>query len=191
MAKITLAFSLITAIFSWFNFKKATQRPINTMETQASFYDFKLNTLTGEEINFEKYKGKKVLIINTASKCGYTPQYKDWEQFHKKHGDKVVVLGFPCNQFGGQEPGTADEIHSFCEINYGVTFTLFEKVDVKGKNQSALYHWLTDPTLNGWNDKVPSWNFCKYLVNEKGELTHFFPSGVKPDSKEFLEAAGI
>jgi len=103
----------------------------------------------------------------------------------------VAVLGFPCNEFGNQEPGRAEEIRAFCSRNYGVTFPIFEKVNVKkGDNQAPLYRWLTDPEQNGWNDQVPSWNFCKYLINEYGELTHFFASAVKPDNQEFKEAAG-
>jgi glutathione peroxidase len=136
--------------------------------------------LNGEEINFSQYKGKKVLIVNTASKCGYTPQYEDLQWLHENYGDKVAVLGFPANNFGGQEPGTNEEIAGFCKKNYGVTFQMFDKIDVVGKNQHPLYQWLTDPTKNGWNDQAPSWNFCKYLIDENGTLIKFFGSGVNP-----------
>ena len=127
----------------------------------------------------------------TASKCGFTKQYADWEAFFEKHGDKVVVLGFPANNFGGQEPGTNEEIAEFCQKNYGVSFPMFEKIEVVGENQHPLYKWLSTKSLNGWNDKAPTWNFCKYVVDEKGNLTHFFASKIKPDDKEFLEAVGL
>lgn len=156
-----------------------------------SFYDLKAVSIDGDTIQMSAYKGKKIVILNTASKCGYTPQYKDWQAFHEQHGNDFVVLGFPCNQFFGQEPGSAAEIETFCQKNYGVTFQMFDKVDVKGKDQHPVYHWLTDPKQNGWNDEVPSWNFCKYLIDENGNLTHFFASKIKPDSKEFMVAAGL
>ena len=159
---------------------------------QMNLFDFKMNSLSeGEEVDFSQFKGKKVVLLNVASKCGYTPQYADWESFYKEHGDDVVVLGFPANNFGKQEPGSNEEIASFCQKNYGVTFPMFEKISVKGDDQHPLYQWLSQKDKNGWNDKAPRWNFCKYVVNENGELTHYFPSGVKPNDKEFLEAVGI
>ncbi len=142
-------------------------------------------------IDFQQFKGKKVVLLNVASKCGYTPQYADWEAFYKEHGENIVVLGFPANNFMGQEPGTNEEIASFCQKNYGVTFQMFEKVSVKGDDQAPLYQWLSQKDKNGWNDKEPSWNFCKYVVNEKGELTNFFASGIKPDDAEFRTAVGL
>lgn len=158
---------------------------------KGSLHDFTLKSLDGKAISLAAYKGKKVVLINTASKCGYTPQYADWQAFHEKYGDKIVVLGFPANNFMKQEPGTNDEIADFCQKNYGVSFQLFEKIDVTGNDQHPLYQWLSKKELNGWNDKSPSWNFCKYVVNENGELTHFFASGVKPKDKEFLQAVGL
>jgi glutathione peroxidase len=137
------------------------------------------------------YKGKKIIILNVASKCGFTPQYADWQSFSDKYGEKVAVLGFPCNQFLYQEPGSASDIGAFCQKNYGVTFQMFDKIDVKGSDQSLVYKWLSSPEENGWNTEVPSWNFCKYLINEKGELTHFFASKITPDSPEFVKALGI
>jgi glutathione peroxidase len=154
----------------------------------ASFFDFKVRSIDGETVSLAQFKGKKIVILNTASKCGFTPQYEDWEKFYKDNKDKVVVLGFPCNQFMGQEAGDNAEIKSFCQKNYGVTFPMFEKIDVKGANQAPLYAWLTDKKQNGWNEQVPSWNFCKYLINEKGELVNFFASKIKPDNAEFLAA---
>ncbi|MFZ4635218.1 MAG: glutathione peroxidase [Saprospiraceae bacterium] len=159
--------------------------------TKTKFYQFTIPSLNGELIPMDFYKGKKVVVLNVASKCGYTPQYADWEAFFQRNGDKVVVLGFPCNDFGGQEPGSAAEIETFCQKNYGVTFPLFEKLHVKGAEKAPLFQWLTDPAQNGWNSQEPSWNFCKYVINEKGELTHFFGSNVKPDNEAFRQAIGL
>lgn len=153
---------------------------------KTSFYDLKFTTIDGETINFSKYKGKKLLIVNTASECGYTPQYADLEKLNEEYGDKIVILGFPANNFGGQEPGSNTEIKGFCKKNYGVTFQLFEKSSVKGDDKNAVYQWLTDKNKNGWNDQEPTWNFCKYLINEKGELVKFFPSKVKPMDQDIL-----
>lgn len=159
---------------------------------KGSLYEFKMTPLDGgKPINLSVYKGKKVVILNTASKCGFTKQYADWEAFYEKHGDKVVVLGFPANNFGGQEPGSNQEIAEFCQKNFGVSFPMFEKIDVVGENQHPLYKWLSTKSLNGFNDKEPTWNFCKYVVDEKGNLTHFFASKIKPDDKEFLKAVGL
>lgn len=181
--------TLISHLFSDKNL--ATTKPANVM-VKGSFYDFKLKSLDGKEtIDFSKYKGKKVVVLNTASKCGYTPQYADWQEFHKQHGDKVVVLGVPANNFGGQEPGTSSEIATFCQKNYGVTFQMLEKVSVLGEDQHPLYQWLSKKDLNGWNDEAPKWNFCKYVINENGEVTNFFASKVKPTAPEFLKAVGL
>lgn len=156
-------------------------------ETAAtSIYDIKLRTIDGKETTLRQYQGKKILIVNVASECGFTPQYADLEKLHKLHGNKVVVLGFPANDFGGQEPGSNQEIVQFCQKNFGVTFPLFEKASVKGTEQQPLYKWLTSKELNGKNDQAPTWNFCKYLINEKGELVKFYPSKVSPLSEELL-----
>ena len=181
--------SLITGLFA--DKKEALKSPENAKSAK-SFYEFKMPSLVGaESIDFSKYKGKKIIILNTASKCGYTSQYEDWQKFHELHGDKIVILGFPANNFGAQEPGTGDEIATFCKKNYGVTFQMFAKIDVTGANQHPLYKWLSDKTLNGWNDKAPTWNFCKYVINEQGQLTNFFASGVKPTDAEFKKAVGL
>ncbi|GAB3490973.1 glutathione peroxidase [Spirosoma knui] len=156
-----------------------------------SLYDFTVKSIDGKPVSLSGFKGKKVVILNVASKCGFTPQYADWEKFYKQHGDKIVVLGFPANNFASQEPGSNEEIASFCQKNYGVSFPMFEKVSVAGNDQSPLYQWLTTKSMNGWNDKAPTWNFCKYVINEKGELTHFFASKIKPDDEEFKKAVGI
>lgn len=146
-----------------------------------TIYDFKKKAIDGDEINFSKYKGKTLLIVNVASKCGFTPQYADLEKLHESFGDKVTILGFPANNFGSQEPGTNDEIAAFCDKNYGVKFQLFEKVSVKGDDQDPLYAWLKEKT-----GQEPSWNFCKYLVKPDGSVT-FYPSKVNPMDKEILD----
>lgn len=180
-------------LLSCFDSNKIASRPMQIAISNAdatTLYDFTVNSLEGVPVALEQFRGKKVIILNVASKCGYTPQYADWEKFYVENKDDVVVLGFPCNDFMGQEPGTASDIAEFCQKNYGVTFPMFEKVRVKGDNKAPLYQWLTDPAQNGWNNQEPSWNFCKYLINENGELTHFFASKVKPDSPEFIAAIG-
>ena len=153
-----------------------------------SFYDFKVATLEGDMIDFSQYKGKKLLIVNTASKCGYTSQYADLQKLYQHHKDKLVVLGFPSNDFMNQEPGDAKQIREFCTRNYGVSFTIFEKVSVKGSEKHPVFQWLSDKSKNGWNDNEPKWNFNKYVINEKGELTHYFGSGVEPLSEDILKA---
>jgi glutathione peroxidase len=180
--------SILTALAVPFNQKTIIERPASAaVENQKNVYQFKMKGIDGKEIDLSQFKGKKIIILNTASKCGFTPQYADWEKFHKEN-PQYVILGFPANEFGAQEPGSNEEIASFCTKNYGVSFQMMEKVVVKGEGKCNLYKWLSEKNQNGWNDKEPSWNFCKYLINEKGELTHFFASGVKPSSKEFLEA---
>ncbi len=161
------------------------------METsKKSIYDFKLKSLDGKkEIKLSDYKGKKMLLVNVASKCGYTKQYADLQKLSEQYGDKVAVLGFPCNDFGGQESGTTEEIATFCKSTYGVSFQMFEKISVKkGDTQHPLYKWLSSKDLNGWNNDEPKWNFGKYLVNEKGELLKFFPSNITPMGDEMLAA---
>ena len=180
--------NLIKNIFS----KKQTILSSNdTMNYKGSFYDFTVNDLSGKPVNLKEYKGKSVVLINVASKCGFTPQYADWQKFHEKFGDKIAVLGFPANNFMSQEPGSSEEIAEFCQKNYGVTFRMFEKIEVAGKDKAPLYNWLSNKDLNGWNDQEPSWNFCKYLINKDGKLTHFFESKITPENPEFLQAVGI
>jgi len=151
---------------------------ILTLQANSSLFDFKMNSLDGREIDFSQYKGKTLLIVNTASECGYTPQYADLQKLHELYGDKITILGFPANNFGGQEPGSNAEIATFCQKNYGVTFQMFEKISVKGKDQHPLYSWLKDKT-----GQEPSWNFCKYLVKPDGTVK-FYKSSVKPLDKE-------
>ena len=146
-----------------------------------SVFDFKMKSVEGKEIDFSQFKGKNLLIVNTASKCGYTPQLKDLEQLHEKFGDKVAVLGFPANNFLWQEPGSNKEIAEFCERNYGVTFQMFEKISVRGSDKSPLYKWLEAKTGD-----LPSWNFCKYVVDKTGAVT-FFPQDVNPMDKRIID----
>ncbi|HQQ98461.1 MAG TPA: glutathione peroxidase [Cyclobacteriaceae bacterium] len=143
-----------------------------------SLYEFKMAAIDGKSIDFSQYKGKTVLIVNVASKCGYTPQYADLQKLQDTFGSKVVILGFPANNFGAQEPGTNAEISSFCQKNYGVTFQMFEKISVKGEDQHPLYAWLKEKT-----GQEPSWNFCKYLIKADGSVK-FFKSSVNPMSNE-------
>jgi glutathione peroxidase len=151
-----------------------------------SIHSFKVKGIDGKQIDFASFKGKKILVVNTASKCGYTPQYEALEKVYKQYKDKLVIIGFPCNQFGGQEPGTNEEIASFCQKNYGVTFPLADKIDVKGSNTAPIYQWLTQKAKNGLVDANISWNFNKFLLNEDGKMIAYFPSNVKPDSEEIL-----
>lgn len=165
-------------------------RPMTTTSAslKKSIYDLKLKALDGKEIDFHQYQGKKLLIVNTASECGYTPQYTELQHLHETYGDKITILGFPANNFGGQEPGSNEAIASFCTKNFGVTFQLFAKSSVLPPDQNPLYEWLTQPAQNGWNAEAPTWNFCKYLVDEKGQLQKFFSAAVSPLSNEILNS---
>jgi glutathione peroxidase len=153
-----------------------------------SFYLLTGLTIDGKLMNFSTLKGKKVLLVNTASDCGYTGQYDDLEKLHQQFGRTLVVIGFPANDFKEQEKGNDEDIATFCRRNYGVTFTLMKKSTViKGDHQNDVYNWLTSADKNGWNDKAPEWNFAKYLVNEEGVLTHYFSPAVSPMSQEILQ----
>jgi glutathione peroxidase len=145
-----------------------------------SLYDIPLKGIDGTDINLSDFTGKKILFVNVASKCGFTPQYEKLQELYEKYKDRLVVIGLPCNQFMNQEPGTNEEIIRFCKINYGVTFQLTEKIDVKGPNQHPLYAWLTRKDLNGVMDSEVKWNFQKYLVDEKGKLIDVFYSATSP-----------
>ncbi|HQW83142.1 MAG TPA: glutathione peroxidase [Ferruginibacter sp.] len=149
-----------------------------------SIYDFKVEALDGSTIDFSAYKGKKILIVNTASKCGYTPQYKELEDLYEKYKNKLVIVGFPANNFGAQEPGTNTEIKEFCQKNYGVSFPMAAKVSVKGDDTAPIYQWLCNKNQNGVLDAEIKWNFGKFLLDEKGKLLNYFPSKVTPLSEE-------
>ncbi|MFZ2431979.1 MAG: glutathione peroxidase, partial [Lutibacter sp.] len=150
------------------------------MNAMPSIYDISITSLTGEKIDLSKFKGKKILIVNTASECGFTKQFADLQKLHEKYKDKLVIIGVPCNQFGGQEPGNAQEIQSFCQVNYGVTFLMTEKVDVKDDSQHPLYQWLTKKELNGVKSSSVKWNFQKYLIDEQGNLLDYYFSITNP-----------
>jgi len=152
-----------------------------------SIYSIAINSLQGEKLDLSKFKGKKILIVNVASKCGFTPQYEELQTLSERYNDKLSIIGVPCNQFMNQEPGSSEEIASFCKKNYGVTFTMTEKVDVKGNDQHALYEWLTNKSMNGVMDSKVKWNFQKYLIDEEGNLVNVFAPNVKPLSKEITE----
>ena len=175
---------MIRSIFCFFLFACSGQSTLQNVPK--SIYDISVTTIDGEQTTLAQYKGKKMLIVNVASKCGYTPQYKELQKLHEQYGEKVVVLGFPANNFLWQEPGSTEEIQAFCEKNYGVSFQMFEKIDVKGRDQHALYRWLSDKKLNGWNDNAPSWNFNKYLISEDGKLLKHFKSDVDPLAEEIV-----
>jgi glutathione peroxidase len=149
-----------------------------------SIYDFKVESLDGSTIDFAKFKGKKILIVNTASKCGYTPQYEGLEKLSKQYKDKLVVVGFPANNFLFQEPGNNSDIKSFCQKNYGVTFQMAKKISVKGKDMHPIYVWLTQKKYNNFSDNSVKWNFQKYLIDEQGKLIEVFAPGVEPMSAE-------
>ena len=153
--------------------KKQTMAPVN-------FYSLQAKTSRGEIVSFEEFRGKKTLLVNLASQCGFTPQYNELEELNQAHKDDLIILGFPSNDFGAQEPGTDEEIEQFCKVNFGVTFPLFQKDHVKGVNKQPVYQWLCDAAKNGWNNEEPSWNFCKYLIDEQGNLEKIFSSSVSP-----------
>ncbi len=174
MKRIILTLILMTSIFY-----------VHAQNT--SIYDFTVKTLEGENFSFSELKGKKVMIVNTASKCGFTPQYEElqilWEQYG---GDDFIIIGFPANNFMKQEPGTNDEIKEFCTRNYGVTFPMMSKISVKGKDMHPVYKWLTSKELNGFEDSDVQWNFQKYLLDENGKLVKVIKPRIKPTDPEIL-----
>lgn len=158
-----------------------------SLSGQESFYDFSVKTIDGDDFNFSSLKGKKVMVVNTASKCGLTPQYEElqalWEEYG---GDDFVIIGFPANNFMGQEPGSDSEIATFCSENYGVTFPMMSKISVKGKDMHPLYKWLTTAALNGVEDSDVSWNFQKYLIDKNGKLAKVVKPRVTPYDKDII-----
>ena len=147
---------------------------------QKSIYDIAINDIGGNSIDLNEFKGKHILFVNVASECGFTPQYEGLEELHQQFKEGLVVIGLPCNQFGGQEPGAEKEIQQFCTKNFGVTFLLTEKIKVKGDEKHPLYNWLTDKKINGQSSSSVKWNFQKYIVDEKGEFVNYFYSTTKP-----------
>ena len=161
---------------------------IETQENKKmSVYNIKINDLDGKPINLEKFKGKYLLFVNVASKCGFTKQYADLQELYDLYIDNLMVIGVPCNQFGAQEPGSPDEIQTFCKKNYGVTFLMTEKISVKGNNQHPLYKWLTDKSLNGVKNSTVKWNFQKYIIDRDGNLIDYFYSMTRPLSSKITK----
>ena len=152
-----------------------------------SIYDIKINDITGEPIKLSDFKDKYVLFVNVASKCGFTDQYKDMQELHEKYKSKLVIIGLPCNQFNNQEPGEESEISQFCQVNYGVTFLLTEKIEVKGENQHPLYKWLTNKHLNGEKSSTVRWNFQKYMIDPSGKLINYWYSITNPLSQKITK----
>ncbi len=158
-----------------------------SLQAQKNFHSFTLKTLEGETFDMSKLEGKKVLVVNTASKCGLTPQYEGLQKLYEDYGgDDFVIVGFPANNFMNQEPGTHDEIREFCSENYGVTFPMMEKISVKGDDMHPVYQWLTKESENGVMDSKVSWNFQKYLIDEDGNFVKMFSPRTKPDDEEIV-----
>ncbi len=186
MIKLIVAAAILTSCAQANNTSNPTMETSPTKDSVTSIHKFSVKALDGTTINFSDYKGKKILIVNTASECGYTPQYADLEALYEKYKEKLVVIGFPANNFGGQEPGTATEIKAFCTKNYGVTFPMADKISVKGDDMAPIYQWLTQKMQNGVLDASIKWNFNKFLLNEKGEIIAKFDSGTKPMSDDIV-----
>lgn len=158
-----------------------------TLIKYKTIYAFKVESIDGGIINFSKFKGKKILIVNTASECQFTYQYAELQNLYSLYQDKLVIVGFPCNQFGNQEAASNDDINTFCKTRYGVTFPLATKVEVKGENAAPVYKWLCNKAENGVMDVAIKWNFNKFLINEKGKLIAHFASNVRADSDEIMK----
>lgn len=183
--------TLMFGIFGLFGNKGGDIKPYMEKQSQNSdktIYQFTMNDIDGKAVKLSQFKGKTILIVNVASKCGYTSQYKELQEFYEKNKEKdFVILGFPANNFMGQEPGTNDDIKSFCSKNYGVTFPMFSKISVKGKDIDPLYKFLTEKEQNGIADAPVKWNFQKYLIDKEGRFITFFGSSTNVDDKEFTE----
>ena len=180
MKMVLIISSILILIIVFYSFKK----PLN----KTSIHQFKAKTIDGEWLDFATLKGKKILVVNTASKCGFTPQYKELENLYEKYKDKnFVIIGFPCNQFGSQEPGTSSDIKEFCTSNYGVTFMMMEKVDVKGDSISEIYSWLTSKAKNGVKGSSVKWNFQKYMIDENGFLVNYVLPFKSPNSSKITK----
>ena len=162
-------------------------KSVSQINPKESIYNIQINQLNGDPLDLSTYKDKYILFVNVASECGFTGQYEDLQKLYETYNDKLMIIGVPCNQFGGQEPGTSEEIETFCQANYGVTFLMTEKIDVKGENQHPLYQWLTDESKNGKTSTTVKWNFQKYLIGTNGEYIDYYYSITKPLSSKLTK----
>ena len=168
-------------MLSFFNKSVSQTTPL------ASIYDIQINQLNGDPLDLSTFKDKYILFVNVASQCGFTGQYEDLQKLYETYNEKLIIVGVPCNQFGRQEPGTSQEIESFCQANYGVSFVMTEKIDVKGENQHPLYQWLTDEVKNGKTNTTVKWNFQKYLINPNGHFLDYYLSTTNPLSSKITK----
>ena len=192
---MTLRQKVLKAIYpAWMWYAKLRGKNVTELSNKqkqppVSFYSLKGILNNGDTLDFASLKGKKIMLVNTASDCGYTEQYDALQKIYNENKERLAVIGFPANDFKQQEKGTDEEIAQFCKVNFGVTFPLMKKSVVKkGTEQNEVFKWLSDSALNGWNNKPPSWNFAKYIVNEEGVLTNYFGSSISPMSKDVVEA---
>ncbi|MFZ9755449.1 MAG: glutathione peroxidase [Bacteroidia bacterium] len=188
MQSSILALSLSLALSSCFFGKPKTANPTMAQTPSQSIYDIPLKALDGTPLDLSQFKGKKLLVVNTASECGYTPQYEGLQSLYEAEKERLVILGCPCNQFGGQEPGSSEQIAQFCSSRFQVSFPMSEKLDVKGENQHPLYRWLCNQSENGALDASVSWNFNKFLIDENGHMMAYYPSNISPNDPQLLEA---
>lgn len=183
--------AIYPAVIRWSNLTGKRSKVIERNRPEQppqSIYDLTVTLNNGNTISISEYKGKKILLVNTASDCGYTNQYEDLQKLYEQFKDRLMIIGFPANDFKEQEKGSDDQIASFCKLNYGITFPLAKKSTViKSSSQNEVFKWLTDKNRNGWNEKQPSWNFSKYLVNERGILTNYFDPAVSPTNDEVIK----
>jgi len=182
-----LVLAAATLLVSCKNSTKESSPVKITEQKMKTIYDYRVEGLEGDEINFADFKGKKILIVSTASECGFTPQYADLEKLSKEYADKLVVVGFPANNFGGQEPGSNEQIGEFCQKNYGVTFPMAAKVSVKGDDIAPIFQFLTEKQLNGVKNTAILWNFTKFLIDENGHLIDSYISTTKPTSESITK----
>ncbi|MEY3343920.1 MAG: hypothetical protein RL090_1604 [Bacteroidota bacterium] len=189
LAFISVMFGFFSLFFGPKEGRMESYQQNKSQNMEKTIYQFTLNDINGSPVSLSSYKGKVVIIVNVASKCGLTPQYKELQAFYESYKDKgVVVLGFPANNFMGQEPGTDSEIKSFCEKNYGVTFPVFSKISVKGSDMDPLYRFLTSKELNGVMDSGVKWNFQKYLIDREGRLVTFFDPRTEINDEQVVKA---
>ncbi|MBC7651845.1 MAG: glutathione peroxidase [Deinococcales bacterium] len=169
--------------------KKDVQKNVLQVLPNTSFYNLETLTISGEKINLSAYKGKKIIVVNTASNCGFTAQYDELENLYTQYKNKLIILAFPANDFMNQESGSNESIAQFCRHNFGISFPIMQKSSViKGAKQNPVYNWLSAVAGNGWCSQEPGWNFCKYIINEQGSLTHYFSQNISPLSKTFIQA---